>query len=259
MRHSPFCPEIHGSSGLDSQHGGHLFGNSSPSRAPVQGKAVNVIFSRLAGEFMRSGRRRTRLVCTAPLTNCAVLLLVYPEVREMIEIVTMGGCLGIGNTGPVMEFNIQSDPEAAKIVFQSGVPLTMVPLEVTHTALVTDMVLKRIVTDKPSPFRRMLGDLVTFFAQTYKQVFQFDHPPLHDPCAVAAVIDPGIFQVKVMHVDIETCSLLSPGQTVCDIWGQSGKPANCGVAMTMDVAKFWNLVLDGVAAADRVSPLNEGN
>jgi inosine-uridine nucleoside N-ribohydrolase len=72
-----------------------------------------------------------RLVCTGALTNAAVLLTVYPEVAAMVEVVLMGGAMGLGNTGAVMEFNIQTDPEAAKIVFEAGVPLTMVPLEVS--------------------------------------------------------------------------------------------------------------------------------
>ena len=130
------CPEIHGDSGLDCKEGGHIFGESLPTTKSISGKCVNVMFKRLSEAFTKSGRQKVSLVCTGPLTNCAILLLVYPEVQEMVEVVVMGGCMGIGNTGPVMEFNMQSDPEAAKIVFESGVHLTMVPLEVWNISTV---------------------------------------------------------------------------------------------------------------------------
>lgn len=111
----------------------------------------------------------------------------------------------------------QTDPEAAKIVFESGVPLTMVPLEVTHTALADAAVLNAVLgcgsTDPmdatiPAPgavraasaFRAKMVDLLMFFATTYKEVFKFESPPLHDPCAVAYVIAPQLFEVEVMRV-----------------------------------------------------------
>eukprot|EP00877_Chromochloris_zofingiensis_P007942 jgi/Chrzof1/3400/Cz12g23290.t1 len=203
-------------------------------------------------------RTLARLVCTGALTNVAALIIIYPEVLNLIEIIIMGGALGVGNTGPVQEFNIQTDPEAAKVVFESGVKLTMVPLEVTHTALVTQKVLTKMLNSRQpvSPFKLLTQQLLTFFASTYKAVFNFDDPPLHDPCAVAYVIAPHIFEVREMRVDIETCSSISAGQTVCDIWHQSTRPKNCFVAMSMDVDAFWALILDALDRADAASPMN---
>ncbi|KAL6752123.1 Inosine/uridine-preferring nucleoside hydrolase domain-containing protein [Haematococcus lacustris] len=91
---------------------------------------------------------------------------------------------------------------------------------------------------------------------TYRSVFGFIHPPLHDPCAVAFVIAPQLFKVRELRVDIETVSPYTAGQTVCDVWRQTGRPANCRVAVTMDVAQFWDLQLAALAEADVASPLN---
>jgi inosine-uridine nucleoside N-ribohydrolase len=120
------APEGHAQSPYQLMNGG---GHSTRSAEDGHGSTTAAYTS------LTAAAERVRLVCTGALTNAAVLLTVYPEVAAMIEVVLMGGCLGVGNTGPVMEFNIQTDPEAAKIVFEAGVPLTMVPLEVcTHLA-----------------------------------------------------------------------------------------------------------------------------
>ncbi|GMH32973.1 hypothetical protein BSKO_00807 [Bryopsis sp. KO-2023] len=255
IRAPKLCPEIHGETGLDRKEGGHIFGSAAPKKHPVAGKAVNVMYEAISSEFSKSKEKIT-LIFTGALTNGAVLFIVYPEVKEMVDVVLMGGCMGLGNTGPVMEFNIQTDPEAAKSVFESGVNLTMVPLEVTHTVLTTTEVLARLKGEKLTPFRQAVADIVTFFAETYRDVFLFDDPPMHDPCAVVYVSHPHLFEVKPLRVEIETASPLSSGQTVCDVWGFFGKPPNCNVAMKVDVPKLWNVVIDAVSRADQKSPLN---
>ena len=147
------------------------------------------------------------LVATGALTNVALLFSVYPELATRVELVIMGGALGKGNTGPCAEFNIQCDPEAAHVVFESGARVRMVPLEVTHTALVTPEIRARLLWGKhppsdashgdsggarrPSRFRALVDELMRFFASSYEEVFGFEHPPLHDPCAVYAAIAPG--------------------------------------------------------------------
>ena len=158
---------------------------------------------------------RPVLVATGALTNVALLFSVYPELAGAVEVVLMGGALGKGNTGPVAEFNIQCDPEAARIVFESGANLTMVPLEATHTALVTPEVRERLLGNPaasgraPSRFRRLVDELMRFFADTYKEVFDFEDPPLHDPCAVAYAVAPEMFETKDLRVDVECGSELS--------------------------------------------------
>lgn len=127
--------------------------------------------------------RRSPLPPAGALTNAALLFSVYPELVGRVRVALMGGALGVGNTGPVAEFNLQLDPEAASVVFTCGVEIAMVPLEVTHTALVTQEVLDRI--GDGTEFRRLVKELLLFFRDSYKSHFNFDDPPLHDPCAVA--------------------------------------------------------------------------
>ncbi|GAQ84607.1 inosine-uridine preferring nucleoside hydrolase family protein [Klebsormidium nitens] len=239
------CPEIHGESGLD---GARL---PQPTVRPLLGKSVNVMFDAISKRFKNDGSsQKVSLVATGALTNIALLLSVYPEIKEMIEITMMGGCLGIGNTGPVVEFNIQCDPEAASMVFESGVSVTMVPLEVTHTANVSPAVISAIRTTNPTPFRETICHLLEFFKKTYREVFNKEFPPLHDPCAVAYVIEPEMFKVDHLRVDIETRSELSAGQTVVDVWKQSGRPPNVHVARKMDVKAFFNTMLLALDKAD---------
>ena len=175
----------------------------------------------------------------------------------MVDVVLMGGALGVGNTGAVVEFNMQIDPEAAAVVFNSGARVTMVPLEVTHTALVTPEVLDRIRSPPDHPFVELIAELLLFFADTYRRVFRFEHPPLHDPCAVAYVVAPELFEMEHLRVDIETASTLSAGQTVVDVWGSSGRAPNAYVAMAMDVPRFWDAMVAAVHAAAAASPLCE--
>eukprot|EP00199_Chlamydomonas_sp_CCMP681_P004625 CAMPEP_0119112828 /NCGR_PEP_ID=MMETSP1180-20130426/41844_1 /TAXON_ID=3052 ORGANISM="Chlamydomonas cf sp, Strain CCMP681" /NCGR_SAMPLE_ID=MMETSP1180 /ASSEMBLY_ACC=CAM_ASM_000741 /LENGTH=123 /DNA_ID=CAMNT_0007100551 /DNA_START=8 /DNA_END=375 /DNA_ORIENTATION=- len=121
----------------------------------------------------------------------------------------------------------------------------MVPLEVTHSVLCSDSVLERVRGPAPSsPFRVMLGQLLTYFKDTYELIFRFTSgPPLHDPCAAAYIIAPHLFKVEPMRVDVEHKSSLTYGTTVCDVWKQSGQPPNCSVALSVDVEGFWDLML----------------
>jgi inosine-uridine nucleoside N-ribohydrolase len=174
----------------------------------------------------------------------------------MIKLVLMGGSLGKGNAGLVAVYNIQHDPEAAKIVFESGVDLTMILLDVTHTALVTPEVLHQLVGHLRSKFGALVRCLLLFIGSTYKQVFGLDSPSLHDPIAVAYVLDPSKFTTELHRVDVETLSELGAGRTVCDFWGTSGRPKNVRVALAVDLDWFWTKLTEALARADRESPLS---
>ena len=176
MRPPRACPEIHGDSGLD---GPDL---SSCDDAPDDSQQQPAVVQMHAA--LREAEERATLVCTGALTNAALLLSVYPELAATVRVVFMGGAVRGGNTGAVAEFNIQLDPEAAAVVLSSGAHVTMVPLDVTHTALVTPDVLRRIHAGPDghnSRFRRIVAELLTYFAASYRAVFAFDSPPLHDP------------------------------------------------------------------------------
>ena len=256
LRPPRVCPEIHGATGLDgpdlSAHGGEDDEDGAPHALPA------VVQMHAA---LREAGQNATLVCTGALTNAALLLSVYPELAATLRVVFMGGAVRGGNTGAVAEFNIQLDPEAAAVVLSSGAHVTMVPLDVTHTALVTPDVLHRI-RDGPAPgsstrFRRVVAELLVFFASSYKSVFGFDSPPLHDPCAVLCALAPQLFELRHMRVDVETVSPLSYGQTVCDVLDQSRLAPNAHVALRMDVPAFWTHMHAALDAADARSPMND--
>jgi len=135
------------------------------------------------------------IVATGPLTNVALFVTLYPELRNRIRIVLMGGTFEGGNIHPTAEFNILHDPEAAHIVFHSGVCLTMIPLDLTHQVLVTEDILGKIRALN-TPFAKNMAGLVEFFRDSYQKTFGFSSPPLHDPCAVAYVLDPSRFDAQ---------------------------------------------------------------
>jgi inosine-uridine nucleoside N-ribohydrolase len=170
----------------------------------------------------------------------------------------MGGCIGIGNMKPGSEFNFMNDPDAAHIVFTcSHVPrLVMVPIELTHTVCATPQISERL-RSLSSRYSSILDHLLHFFGATYKQVFQFDSPPLHDPCAVAYVANKDLFEEQMMHVDIERSSEHCQGRTVCDLFDIGRKEKNCVVIMKIkQVEHFWDMMMDAIELADKRSPVN---
>ncbi|KAJ1487697.1 Inosine/uridine-preferring nucleoside hydrolase domain-containing protein [Baffinella frigidus] len=145
IREAKHDPEIHGESGLCGTDRLPANEDLDPSLVGHE-KAVIAMWKEISAVHARSGTK-THVVATGTLTNVALLLKLYPEVKQRIVSITlMGGAIGSGNRGPCAEFNIQNDPEAAKIVCDSGIKVVMVPLEVTHTALVTSAVLSEIRT-----------------------------------------------------------------------------------------------------------------
>lgn len=147
------------------------------------------------------------------------------------------------------------------MLFSSPVhSLFMVPLEVTHTAMVTKQVLKMLHggADAPvSKFRAAIHDLLLFFKDTYQEVFQFDDPPLHDPLAVLWVLRPDLFETRRWYVEVDTgCNPLTAGQTLVDKLGILKREPNCTVATRVDVDAFWRIMEESVAKADARSPMN---
>src|SRR5258708_18132818 len=142
------------------------------------------------------------LVPTGPLTNIAAAIRQQPAIVPKIKAISlMGGAIGLGNVTPAAEFNIHSDPEAAAIVFGCGRPITMVPLEVTHQALATEDVTTRLRAVQ-RPVANFTADLLVFSADTYRTVLGFPAAPVHDPCAVAAVVDPTILRAHIRSLKL---------------------------------------------------------
>ncbi|MER5779524.1 nucleoside hydrolase [Streptomyces sp. NPDC002039] len=229
--------DVHGVSGID----GPRF--PAPTVTAVPEHAVELLRRVLIGH-----PEPVTLVPTAPLTNIALLLTRYPEVAGRIkEIVLMGGSTERGNRTPAAEFNIHVDPEAADIVFRSGVPVTMCGLNVTHQALATPGVLARFEA-LDSELGWICVELLRYFAGTYRRLFGFSAPPVHDPVAVARVIDPRIVDCVDAHVAVELHGRHTRGATVVDLHGRLGLPANARVAVGLRTDLFWDRMVAAVAA-----------
>jgi purine nucleosidase/pyrimidine-specific ribonucleoside hydrolase len=189
------------------------------------------------------------LVATGPLTNIALFLKMYPQLKNQVsEIVFMGGSASRGNRTPYAEFNIWMDPEAADVVLRSGLPLTMCGLDVTHQALVTKPIFAQLEGMKTELSNTIIG-LLKFFAKTYDEVFEMPDPPLHDPVAIALLIDRSVVKSRFVNVQVELSGPLTRGATVVDIYNRLGEEVNCNVALELDFEKFWNLMLDAIRAA----------
>ncbi|PXY37779.1 nucleoside hydrolase [Prauserella flavalba] len=228
--------DVHGESGLD----GPTFGDPS---VRVSGEHAVELMHRI----LTTHPEPVTLVPTGPLTNIALLLTRYPEDAERIrEVVLMGGSTERGNVTPYAEANVYVDPEAAAIVFAAEVPVTMCGLNVTHHALVTPEVVARF-EGLAGALGRTCVELMTFFGSTYRRLFGFEAPPLHDPVAVARVLDPALVRCVDAHVAVELHGELTRGATVVDLHGYLGEPPNAKVAMTLDADPFWDRVLAAVS------------
>jgi inosine-uridine nucleoside N-ribohydrolase len=235
--------DIHGESALD--------GAELPEPA-VPLSPLPAVEQMLA--LLERSRRPVTLVATGPLTNVATLLRDHPEAAARIGLISlMGGSSTRGNWAPLSEFNIWADPEAAAIVFDSGVPVRMVGLDVTHQVLATSAVLEALRA-QGTPLANTCADLLLFFAQAYRTLFAMPDPPLHDPLAVLAVTHPHWFTWKTCNVAVETEGTYTRGATVVDLDGVTGRPANAEVALSVDVERFWQLMLDAVARLGAPDP-----
>jgi purine nucleosidase/pyrimidine-specific ribonucleoside hydrolase len=201
----------------------------------------------LVAELLRESNEKVTIVATGPLTNVALFLKMYPALKEKIsEIVFMGGSATRGNRTPYAEFNIWMDPEAADVVLRSGLPLTMCGLDVTHQALVTKEIFSKLESMGTSVSKTIIG-LLKFFAKTYDEVFEMPNPPLHDPVAVALLIDRSVVKCRKVNVQVELTGALTRGATVVDLHDRLGERANCEVALELDFKRFWELMLDAIA------------
>ena len=168
------------------------------------------------------------LVPTAPLTNLALMLERHPDVAERLEhIVWMGGAIAEGNVTPAAEFNAFVDPEAAAVVFASGIPITMVGLDVTHKALFTRAHAERLRGTGRAG--RFVAELSDFFQAFHERSYGFDGSPIHDAMAVAHVIDPTLLTTRHTNVAVETHSEFCDGRTVVDLRGVTGREPNADV------------------------------
>lgn len=238
LRSQEVAASIHGESGLD---GVEL---PVPTRPLEDMHAVNYIIKTI----MESDPQTITLVPTGPLTNIALACRLEPRIVERVkEVVLMGGGYHRGNWSAVAEFNIKVDPEAAHIVFNEPWPLTMVGLDLTHQALCTPAVQKRI-EEIDTPLAHFVSGLMDSFRKAYQDNQDFQDPPVHDPCTIAYLIDSAVVQTRRCPLDVEIHSELTLGMTVADLRGPepSAKDCHTQVATKLDFDKFWDLVTDAI-------------
>ena len=228
--------DIHGKSGLDGPEE-----IPEANFEPDERGAVALI-----ADTLRASPEPVTLVPVGPLTNIATFLRKHPDKKERVaRISLMGGSMGLGNTTPAAEFNIYVDPEAAREVFESGLPITMSGLDVTHQAGAGPDERERLRTT--GGVGGVVAGFLDYFAATYESVFGFDAPPLHDPVAVAAVLEPNLLKTHPMRVDIECESDLTRGETVCDFYGVTGRAPNAEVGVELDREGFFRLLYGALA------------
>lgn len=226
---------VHGASGLAAAN------LPAPLNPPQPEHAVQFII-----RTVREQPGQVTLIPTGPLTNLALAFRLAPDLPEQVkEVVWMGGSTGHGNRTPAAEFNALADPHAAKIVFESGVKLRMVGLNVTMGCIATPERVQAL-HDLNNRAGRVSAELLTFYADVYRKRYGLSGGALHDPLAVAAVIDPGLLDWQDMRVDVDTHEGLNFGRTVCDLHGGT-RNANARVAVGVNDPAFFTLLLERLA------------
>ena len=230
--------EVHGETGLD----GHDF--PEPTMPLQPGHGVDWMVETL----MAAGDGEITLCALGPLTNLAMAMVMEPRILPKIrEIVMMGGVfLEGGSITPAAEFNIYVDPHAAHVVFTSGCKLTQIPLDVTHQALTTPARLARFGA-MATPAGRACHDMLSFYRRHDMSKYGRDGGPLHDPCVIAYLLAPEIFDGKHVPVEIEISSEKTMGMTIADWWGVTDAAPNCTVMTTIDDGAFYNLLIERIA------------
>ena len=229
---------VHGKTGLDG------IALPDPTMPLAPGHAVDFLIETLRREPPGS----VTLCPLGPLTNIATAFQRAPEiVANVAEIVLMGGAyFEVGNVTPAAEFNIYVDPQAADIVMKSGAQIVMMPLDVTHQALTT-----RARIEAFRALGTRAGHAVASWTDFYERFdmakYGSDGAPLHDPCVIAYLLEPGLFSGRHVNVEVETGSELTMGMTVVDWWRVTDRPANAMVMGEIDADGFYALLTERIA------------
>ena len=236
MRHELITAEnVHGKTGID---GVDIY---EPALPLQDQHAVEFIIETLLGADDNS----ITLVPTGPLTNIGQAISQQPGILSKVrDIVLMGGAMReAGNTTPSAEFNILEDPDAAQIVMHCGRPLTIVPLDVTHQALVSHKRIEQIRALN-SPVGTAVVGMMEFFNRFDSEKYGSDGAPLHDPCTIAYLLKPELFEGKMCNVEVETGSRLTRGHTAVDFWGVSNRARNANWLYKVDADGFFELLIE---------------
>ena len=233
VREQYVADDVHGETGLDGPVFGELHKKAEDKHAVLY----------LIDTLMASDGDIT-LVPVGPLTNIATAMRMEPRIIPKIqEIVLMGGAVGLGNASPAAEFNIYADPEAAHVVFTSGIKITMMPLDLTNTALANMQIIERMegIGNKAG---KLFGDIMRFTFSS-QAVNGLDAGPVHDVTAVTYLVAPELYRTQDMFVEIDT-NRYGPGygRTICDANNRYHRKPNATVGLSIDLDRFWDLVED---------------
>lgn len=229
---------VHGATGID---GADL---PEPTTPLAEGHAADAIVEAVMG----SEEGSITLCPLGPLTNVALALIRAPRIASRLaEIVLMGGgFFEGGNTTPAAEFNIYVDPHAADVVLRSGVPITMMPLDVTHKALILPRHLERFAAMGTAAGEAVHG-MLEYFERYDVEKYGIEGGPLHDPCVIAYLLRPELFSGRRVAVRVETSSELTMGMTVVDWWGMTAEPPNATFMREIDADGFFDLLVERIA------------
>jgi len=238
VREPVTAEEVHGTTGIDG------FDIHEPGLPLAPKHAVDFIVD----TSMAAADDSLTLVPTGPLTNVAMAMVKEPRIGPKIrEIVLMGGAMREGgNTTPSAEFNILVDPHAAHVVFRSGRPVTVMGLDVTHRALTTPAHIDAI-RGIGNVAGATVAAMLSFYSRHDVGKYGSRGAPLHDPCTIAYLLQPELFQGKAVNVEIEIGSDLTMGASVVDFWGVSGRPANATWMHAIDAEGFYALLTERLA------------
>lgn len=226
---------VHGPTGID---GADL---PDPTIEAAPGHAVDRIVE-IAGE-----REIVTLCVLGPMTNIALALVREPGIVANIDEVVMmgGGFFAGGNTTPAAEFNVFVDPHAAHVVLTSGIPITMMPLDVTHKALTTEDRLQRF-RDLGTRAGTAVAGMLDFYDNWDMEKYGMPGGPLHDPTVIAYLLLPGMFQGKEVNVEVVTATGPTQGMTVLDWWGVTGAEPNATVMREIDAGAYFDLLVERI-------------
>ena len=197
-------------------------------------------------ETLRESPSKSITLCPlGPLTNIGTALKKAPDIADRIQkIVLMGGAyFEVGNITPAAEFNIYVDPEAAEIVFKSGIELIIAPLDVTHKVLTSNEWVSELKAHD-NYICNVVAAWTSFFERFDTEKYGTQGAPLHDPCVIAYLINPDLFAGRSINVEIETKSKLTRGMTVADWWGVTGRSINALFLNDVDATGYFKLITD---------------
>ena len=211
-----------------------------PKSQPVNQHAIDYLIERILAE-----PQQITLFTIGPMTNLALAIRKEPRIVPALkELIIMGGAIRQGgNVTPLAEFNIHADPHAAHIVFHSGIPITLIPLDVTYKCLLTSADVERL-NRIDSPIARFVRDATSVYMDFYRKYESFDGCALHDPLTIAAIVAPELLTFEEHHVDVDISGGVGNGNTFADFMNVAKKPPNMKVALDVRGREFVELFLE---------------